>query len=121
MMGLRRRPLRVLASCAVVTAALLIVGCGSGGPVGGSSSTTAHGKVKTGGTVSFALPPGNPPNMIFPFFSSQYVGNANTNDFMFLMYRPLYWEDGPTFQLNESKSRALPPVYSASRTAVTIT
>jgi peptide/nickel transport system substrate-binding protein len=40
---------------------------------------------------------------------------------MFLMYRPLYWEDGPTFQLNEAKSLALPPVYNATRTAVTIT
>lgn len=116
----RRRPLRALVSVAVVAAALFLVACGSGGPVGGSS-TSAHGAAKKGGVVSFALPPGNPPNMIFPFFSSQFVGNANTNDFMFLMYRPLYWEDGPTFQLNESKSLALPPQYNASRTAVTIT
>jgi peptide/nickel transport system substrate-binding protein len=119
MMYLRPRPGRALAPIALVIAALWLGGCGSGGPVG--STTTAPGKPKQGGVVSFALPPGNPPNMIFPFFSSQYVGNANTNDFMFLMYRPLYWEDGPTFQLNESKSLALPPVYNSSRTAVTIT
>jgi peptide/nickel transport system substrate-binding protein len=120
MMRLQRRPLRAIASAVTIAIALLIAGCsGSGGPVG--SSTATQGKPQSGGVVTFALPPGNAPNMIFPFFSSQYVGNANLNDFMFLMYRPLYWEDGTTFQLNESKSLALPPVYNASRTAVTIT
>jgi peptide/nickel transport system substrate-binding protein len=121
MKSLRRRPLRVLVFAAVATAALLIAGCTSASPVGSSTATSSPGKAQSGGTVTFALPPGNSPNMIFPFFSSQYVGNANLNDFMFLMYRPLYWEDGTTFQLNESKSLALPPVYNAARTQVTIT
>lgn len=116
------RSVRATLGLALVSAAVVVAGCGSGGvpPGQSSSSTTSQGKAKKGGTVSFALPPGNPPNMIFPFFSAQYVGNANTNDFMSLMYRPLYWEDGPTFHINTAKSLAYLPRYNASRTAVTI-
>ena len=113
-----RRKARTGALCVFVSAALFAAGCG--GSSHGGSPTTASGPPVKGGEVSFALPAGNSPNMILPFFGAAYIGNANTMDFMALMYRPLYYLDGQTFQLDEEKSLAAPPVYNSARTAVTI-
>ena len=45
----------------------------------------------SGGTATYALPPSNTPNYIFPFASSTYFSVVNSEDFQYLMYRPLYW------------------------------
>jgi peptide/nickel transport system substrate-binding protein len=115
-MSVRLRPpsvARASATLAVSASLLLAAACSS--TPSSPPATASHG-----GTVTFALPPGNAPNMIFPFFSSEFVGNANIDDFMFLMYRPLYWLDGTAFQVDESKSLAYLPAYNSASTAVTV-
>ncbi len=80
-----------------------------------SHTSRAH----SGGTVTFALPPGSEPDMILPFFSSEYVGDQ-VADFIDIMYPPLYWFDGKGSTLTEGNSLAYPPTYNKTDTAVTI-
>jgi peptide/nickel transport system substrate-binding protein len=85
-----------------------------------AATATSHAdRARSGGTVDFALPPGTSPKMILPFFSSAYAGTP-IFDFMFLMYRPLYWFNGKAFQLTKTNSLAYPPDYNANDTAVTV-
>lgn len=65
-----------------------------------------------GGTVTWAEPPGSPPNYIFPFSPLQYFAIGNTQDFEDLLYRPLYWfGNGNNPTLNTSLSLAAAPIY----------
>jgi peptide/nickel transport system substrate-binding protein len=84
-----------------------------------AAATLNASRAHSGGTVTFALPPGDQPDMILPFFSSEYVG-FQIPDFLYLMYRPLYYFSGKSFQLTETNSLAYPPTYNASDTAVTV-
>jgi len=82
--------------------------CGSGSPA------------KT--TVTWAEPPGSPPNYIFPLASLKYFSVYNLSQFQELMFRPLYWFGvGAEVKLNESLSLAKPPVISADGRSVAIT
>lgn len=76
-------------------------------------------QARSGGTVTFALPPGSQPDMILPFFSSEYVGDQ-VADFIDIMYPPLYWFDGKGSTLTEGNSLAYPPTYNKNDTAVTV-
>jgi peptide/nickel transport system substrate-binding protein len=55
-----------------------------------ASTASAATRVK-GGTVTFAEPPGASPNYIFPFDPTQNASIDNTNQFQYLMWRPLNW------------------------------
>ncbi len=80
----------------------------------------AAGRSGSGGTVSMALQPGTEPDMIWPFSPTSFDGTTGTSDFMYLMYRPLYYLDGPTFQLDPKLSIAYPPVYSNDDRTVSV-
>jgi peptide/nickel transport system substrate-binding protein len=93
---------RILAAMLVLAAA----GCSGG-------NRTAVGSTPVrGGTATYALPAGSPPNYIFPFFSSQYASVDNIDYLTQLMYRPLYWfgfRGRPL--LNRALSVADPPTF----------
>jgi peptide/nickel transport system substrate-binding protein len=87
-----------------------------------SSSTPTTGTPVSGGTATWAELPTGTPNYIFPFTSSAYDTVTNTNEFQFLMYRPLYWfGNGDSPNLNTSLSLANYPTFSNGGKTVTIT
>ena len=96
----------------LVVGALLLAACGA------STAT----RPQSGGVVTFAEAPSAPPNYILPMESSTYFSVNNTNQFMQLMYLPLYWygQKGEPV-LNPSLSVARPPVFSDHNTVVNIT
>jgi peptide/nickel transport system substrate-binding protein len=72
-----------------------------------------------GGTVVWAEAPGITPNWIFPFMSITNFSVANTEQFQYLMYRPLYWfGSGSQPVLNPALSLAYPPVYEGGNKVV---
>jgi peptide/nickel transport system substrate-binding protein len=106
---------------ALLTGALALVlataACGSLGSGGGTST----GAKQTGGTASYALPPGTVPNYIFPFASSTYFSVVNSEYFQHLMYRPLYWfGDGASPTLNTGLSLANAPQYNGNKITITM-
>jgi peptide/nickel transport system substrate-binding protein len=103
--------LAIGAACAMALAA-----CSS------TASTPTTGAPVSGGTATWAELPAATPNYIFPFASSAYDSVTNTNEFQFLMYRPLYWfGSGDSPSLNASLSLANYPTFSNGGTTVTIT
>ncbi len=78
--------------------------------------------VAAGGTVRFALPPGQTPSYVFPLMSGAYSNNINIFQLDALLYPPLYWF-GHNGQpgINYNLSIARPPVYSNHGRTVTIT
>jgi peptide/nickel transport system substrate-binding protein len=87
-----------------------------------SSTPSASASPVSGGTATWAEPPSATPNYIFPFTSSSYDTVTNTNEFQFLLYRPLYWfgvGNQPT--VNTTKSLANYPTFSSDGKTVTIT
>ena len=102
----RRTRRGLAAGCGAAALALLAAACGSGG-------TTAGTAVQNTSTVTVAEQPGNWPAFIFPFTPSGQFTITNTNDFQYLMYRPLYWYGTPKSPvLNEGFSLAEAPKYS---------
>lgn len=105
--------------CGVAAAALLTLlaaGCTSSGSTSGGHTTP-----RQGGTITYALPPNEPPDYIFPLTPLAHFTIVNFTYFINLMYRPLYWfgkGDQPT--LNEKLSLAKKPVFSDHNTKVTI-
>ena len=92
----------------------LAAGCSSGS--GGTAAPTANQT-----SATYAEQPPTPPNYIFPFMSLAFFSVANSEQFQYLMYRPLYWfGQGATPNLNPSLSLAQPPVYSNNNKTVTI-
>jgi peptide/nickel transport system substrate-binding protein len=108
-----RRALGVGAAAAGL--ALLSAACG---PV--SASTSDVGTSPTsGGVATFATTPGFPANYVFPMDSITYFDVTNTNDFQYLMYRPLYWfGKGSEPYLNLGLSLAEKPVYSGQTVTI---
>ncbi len=117
-MYLGRRKRRVAGLAAVVAAGLVAAGCG------GSSGTppSSSGTPVKGGTVTYAELPGSPPNWIFPFMTLAYFSVNNSQQFQYLMYRPLYWFGGentvPVVDYGLSAAKA--PVYSNGGKTVVI-
>jgi peptide/nickel transport system substrate-binding protein len=96
-----------------VAAAALTLGLVSLAPPSSGASTPT--------TASWAELPQTPPNYIFPFMSLAFFSVANSEQFQYLMYRPLYWfGNGATPNLNPSLSLAQTPVYSNNSETVTI-
>ncbi len=94
--------------------ALAVAGCSASGP-SNSASSTSHGA-----TVTFAMPPNETPNEIFPLVN--LVSNANLFELQYLLYRPLYWfgANGTPVQ-NPKLSIGNTPTFSNSGRTVTIT
>jgi len=102
---------RALMAClATAGLALLAAACG---PASAGSSAGAVGTTPVdGGTATYAEEPGFPINYIFPFTNSNYISVPNTDEFQYLLYRPLYWfGQGTEPYLNESLSLAYLPQY----------
>jgi len=113
--GKFRNGVRVGMVVAVLATGALAAGCSSG------SSGTAAPTSASQTTATWAEAPQTPPNYIFPFMSLAFFSVSNSEQFQYLMYRPLYWfGQGATPNLNLSLSLAQQPTYNASNTAVTV-
>ena len=100
--------------------AAAIVGAACGGS-GSSSSAVTGGTKQQLGVATWSEAPATPPNYIFPFMSLAYFSVANTEQFQYLMYRPLYWFGvGTQPTLNTQLSMADPPTYSNGDTVAVI-
>jgi peptide/nickel transport system substrate-binding protein len=102
-----RRPLRgSIALAGLVSVVLGAAACGSsssnstpsaapnGAPLSGpglTEPTKPSGARQSGGTAYFTEGPDATPNYIFPMYSFAFCSTTNNNQFMFMMYRPLYW------------------------------
>ena len=87
-------------------------GCGSSGSGSGSSSTGAAIK---GGIATAALPPNTTPNWIWPYTPITNASVYNSQQFQWLMYRPLYMFGNNTssdVNVNYGLSPADAPVYT---------
>ena len=107
-----RNKLRV-AAVGVAAAALIAAGCSSGG--GGSSTGASSGPKVAGGTATVALPALVTNSWVFPFYAITNASVYNTNQFQWLMYRPLYMfgnNTGTSVNINYPLSLASAPVYS---------
>ncbi|HEY2549131.1 MAG TPA: ABC transporter substrate-binding protein [Streptosporangiaceae bacterium] len=100
-----------LAGVAAGLVALVAAGCSSAGS--NASGGSAGAPVK-GGTATVALPAGVTPSWIFPFYGITNSSIYNSQQFQFLMYRPLYMFGGnstTSVSVNYPLSPANPPVY----------
>jgi peptide/nickel transport system substrate-binding protein len=92
------------------------------GAAASATSAKVQAKAASGGTVSFAEPPGAQPNFIFPFMPFQYFSVDNISQFQYLMFRPLYWfGNGSQPTLNTSLSLANEPTFSNGDKTATVT
>ncbi|MGA7087770.1 MAG: hypothetical protein WB116_05775, partial [Candidatus Dormiibacterota bacterium] len=57
----------------------------------GGNPTVARASGGSDGTATFALPPSETPNDVFPFVSGNLGNNVDFLQFSPLLYRPLYW------------------------------
>jgi peptide/nickel transport system substrate-binding protein len=105
------------AGCAVTGLALLAAACG---PAGSDSATVGTTPV-SGGVATYATLPGLGASFIFPFETSTYFTATNTDNFQYLLYRPLYWfGQGTTPDLNRQISLADPPAYKNQTVTITL-
>jgi peptide/nickel transport system substrate-binding protein len=123
MFGIRQRRslTRVTATAAALLLATGITACAS---TGSPQDTPAAAAARiAGGTVTYALQPGDIPNYIFPFVSNVYDSVFNTDEFQELMYRPLYMfgNNGDSESIDIRLSTADAPVYTDGGKTVTIT
>jgi peptide/nickel transport system substrate-binding protein len=100
---------------AAVALALAAAGCAS-------TSTSAVGTTPiSGGTAVWAELPSDVPNYIFPFESSAYISVSNSEDFDYMLYRPLYWfGTGAAPTLNNALSVANYPTFSGNNVTITL-
>jgi peptide/nickel transport system substrate-binding protein len=120
--SLRRRRARAVlaAACGAAALALIVAACGGNGG-GGAGAAATGGTPVNGGTATYALQPSTTPNYIFPFTSSAYFSVVNSEEFQYLMYRPLYWFGvGASPTLNTSLSLADQPVYNGRDVTITM-
>ena len=115
----RRMPRFRMVAVACAALALAVAACSSGGTPSGASP--AGGTRVTGGTATWALNPSAVPNYIFPFDSGTYFSTVNSQEFQYLIYRPLYWfGNGASPTLNASLSLAYAPVYHGRQVSITM-
>lgn len=115
-----KRKLRLAGVAAVAALALAAAGCGSGAGSGNASS----GKTVKGGTATVALPPGTTLSWIFPFYAITNSSVYNSEQFQWLMYRPLYMFGNNTANdvaINYPLSPANAPVYTNGGKTVSVT
>jgi peptide/nickel transport system substrate-binding protein len=107
------------AVCGAAALAVAAAACGSSGRSGATVPT--GGTPASGGTATYALPPSQVPNYIFPFESSTYFSVVNSEYFQYLMYRPLYWfGNGASPTLNSSLSLADAPKYNGRQITISM-
>jgi peptide/nickel transport system substrate-binding protein len=113
----RRRKVGVAGVAALAATALLAAGCGASGS---SSPSSSGGTKETGGTATVAWPPGAQANWIWPYAPITNYSVYNSQNFQWMMYRPLYMfgDNGSSVSVNYTLSPADAPVYSG--TSVTI-
>jgi len=99
-----------MAAIAVVLVATVLAATGCSA---GRSAARLTGNRPEGGIATVAGVVGAWPNWIFPFGSLPYYNTANYQDFIDLMYRPLYLFGGnnDSVTVNYSLSTATAPVY----------
>ncbi len=97
---------------------------GSAGPTSGpglTQPTAPSGAKQSGGTVYFTEGADATPNYIFPMYSFAVCTTTNNNQFMYMMYRTLYWYGNnysPTVDYNYSIGKQ--PQFSNGDKTVTI-
>src|SRR5262249_35473444 len=101
---------------------VLVLACLSLSLPASSAAPASRLASAAGGTATMALPPGQPPNYIFPLLPIQYQTYVNIAYFQYLLYRPLYsFGKGGKPVLDDSLSLAYLPKYSNHNKTVTIT
>jgi len=104
-----------------VGAAALAVAASACATSGSSSSAPPNSAPVTGGTAVMAEPPSTTPNYIWPFASSAYFTDINTDDLQYLLYRPLYWFGrGGQPTVNYTLSLADPPLFNGDKVTITL-
>ncbi len=109
----RRRKVSVAGGVAAIAAvAMLAAGCGSSATTTTSSPST--GTSVKGAVATLANITGTGANCIFPMETTACYSVSNYEDFMYLMYRPLYMFGGnnDSIQVNYALSPADAPIYS---------
>jgi peptide/nickel transport system substrate-binding protein len=87
-----------------------------------STNDGSNGTPIRGGRVAWALRPGFPPRVIFPFTPAGEFGIANLTEFQVLMFRPLYWFGrGGELGVDFDNSIGEPPEWDADGTTATVT
>lgn len=101
-------------------AALAAVGCSTSATNPGGSKSPAGAK-QQGGTVSFAFTSGEQPDYIFPFVSIANISVYTSQQFQYLLYRPLYFfgaNDTTSVTANYALSPANAPVYHGNTVTI---
>src|ERR1700722_649222 len=120
-MNLGRHRLRLAGVAAIAALALAARG---GGSSGGGGKTSTGGTAIKGGTASVALPPGVTLSWIFPFYAITNSSVYNSEQFQWLMFRPLYMFGNNTnndVAINYPLSPAKAPTYTNGGKTVTVT
>ena len=87
----------------------------------GLIAPTMSGASAPAGTITYAEAATANPDYIFPYLSPQDCSEANSADFQFLMFRPLYWFGlGTSVSLQPQLSLAKLPTFSNGSKTVTI-
>jgi peptide/nickel transport system substrate-binding protein len=116
--GRKRFGPRTVVMLVTAAAVLTLAACSGSATSGGASAAASSGNKET---VTFAEFPGSIPNWILPITNPEHDGSPNTEEFSFLMWRPLYWQGtGTSPTIDESISLANPPVYSDGDRVVTV-
>lgn len=117
-MNLGKYKLRLGGAAAVVAIALVAAGCGGSS----NSSPNSGGTPAKGGTATVALPPSVTLSWIFPFYAITNSSVYNSEQFQWLMYRPLYMfgNNGQSAAINYPLSLANAPAYTNGGKTVTI-
>ena len=123
------RPVTVIAALTVAGVTAL-AGCGKASnatpptSLGGGFGTVPPAATGTqhAGTVTWAESPGTAPNWILPVITSAAFTVYDTNQFSYLLYRPLYWmSNGVQPTETPSMSLADAPKWSNGNKTVTVT
>ena len=97
------------------------IGAAAGALSMGLIAPTMSGASAPAGTITYAEAATANPDYIFPYLSPQDCSEANSADFQFLMFRPLYWFGlGTSVSLQPQLSLAKLPTFSNGSKTVTI-
>jgi peptide/nickel transport system substrate-binding protein len=107
----------------VAATALLVGACSSGGSSSAGAKSSSAGQKIAGGTATWIdYDEGSQADWIFPVIPPANFTTSNSQDFQWLMYRPLYWYGvNGTPAVDTSLSLGNLPVYSNGGKTVTIT
>jgi peptide/nickel transport system substrate-binding protein len=111
--------IRVAALAVAVGTILPLAACSNSST---SGVPTTSGQKVTGGVATYGFDGGMGANYIFPVEPPSYFTTSNSQDFQWLMWRPLYWfGNGGGPGINSSLSLANMPVFSNGGKTVTVT